>query len=72
MAESWLLEPEDMSYAKIDLKLKIVNLINHFLKFTHRKLNIESLATDNLYRNINFGKSFEIGVGLFRFALQSA
>ena len=59
-----------VSYSKTNLKLKIVNFTNHFWNFAYRKLNIESLANDNFYRSVNFCKSFESCIDLFRIALQ--
>ena len=60
-----------LSYTKTNLKLKIVNFTNRFWNFAHRKLNIESLANNNFCRSVNFCKSFELCIDLFRIALQS-
>ena len=58
-----------MSCAKINIRLKSLNFGFRSWNLDHWKLYIESLATDNLDRKINFDKSFEISVDLF---LQSA
>ena len=55
----------------MNIQLEILNYGFRSWDIAHWKLNIESLATYNLYRNINFDKSFLIGIDLFHFALQS-
>ena len=55
----------------MNIRFQILNYGFRSWDIAHWKLNIESLATYNLYRNINFDKSVVIGIDLFHFALQS-